>query len=193
MCKFLCLILRLYEVCGWGSLRLSESEHLKTQHTSTPVSQLSYKAFALATVKCQPDCITVTADLVYYQSVSLARPCGLCLPIGKSFTATLGLASSLPPNMETHDFLSQTSLIQLAAWTFRRSRTSSLAQTSSIHRQITPTLYIAGRVGRFGKGGHVITFVEHGSVPVGVSGAGRMEMLYRNLAINPTFVETKSV
>lgn len=64
----------------------------------------------------------------------------------------------------------------------------------------TPSDYthIAGRVGRFGKGGHVVTFVEDGSAgeeAAGASGAdeGRMKRLYRKLDINPTFVEIESM
>ncbi|KAG9041109.1 hypothetical protein FS837_012726 [Tulasnella sp. UAMH 9824] len=58
--------------------------------------------------------------------------------------------------------------------------------------------HIAGRVGRFGKGGHVITFVEDGSASeeaAGASGAdeGRMKRLYRKLDINPTLVEIESM
>ncbi|KAG8931390.1 hypothetical protein FRC01_001390 [Tulasnella sp. 417] len=54
--------------------------------------------------------------------------------------------------------------------------------------------HIAGRVGRFGKGGHVITFVEDGSTAgdvVGTSGAdeGRMKRLYRKLDVDPTMVK----
>ncbi|KAG8931389.1 sedoheptulose-7-phosphate:D-glyceraldehyde-3- phosphate transaldolase [Tulasnella sp. 417] len=53
---------------------------------------------------------------------------------------------------------------------------------------------IAGRVGRFGKGGHVITFVEDGSTAgdvVGTSGAdeGRMKRLYRKLDVDPATVK----
>ncbi|KAG8914398.1 hypothetical protein FRC00_013951 [Tulasnella sp. 408] len=58
--------------------------------------------------------------------------------------------------------------------------------------------HIAGRVGRFGKGDHVITFVEDGSAgeeAAGASGAdeGRMKRLYRKLDINPAFVEIESM
>ncbi|KAG8962515.1 hypothetical protein FRC05_005316 [Tulasnella sp. 425] len=64
----------------------------------------------------------------------------------------------------------------------------------------TPSDYthIAGRVGRFGKGGHVITFVEDGSGAgnaVGASGVdeGRMKRLYRKLEIDPVSVEIESI
>lgn len=64
----------------------------------------------------------------------------------------------------------------------------------------TPSDYthIAGRVGRFGKGGHVVTFVEDGPATeeaVGGPGVdeGRMRRLYRKLDIDPTLVEIEGM
>ncbi|KAG8912263.1 hypothetical protein FRC01_005195 [Tulasnella sp. 417] len=64
----------------------------------------------------------------------------------------------------------------------------------------TPSDYthIAGRVGRFSKGGHVITFVEDGSTAgdiLGTSGAdeGRMKRLYRKLDVEPTMVKIENM
>ncbi|KAG8980157.1 hypothetical protein FRB90_007791 [Tulasnella sp. 427] len=60
----------------------------------------------------------------------------------------------------------------------------------------TPSDYthIAGRVGRFGKGGHVVTFVE-GGVEEGSSSVdeGRMKRMFKKLGIDPTMVELESV
>ncbi|KAG8916303.1 sedoheptulose-7-phosphate:D-glyceraldehyde-3- phosphate transaldolase [Tulasnella sp. 417] len=143
------------------------------------------------------------------EAVELAESAKGRTDLAASVTQTSLASPTTPPtpaeptNAEEHKASAETTRLLI----LNLSNTRGLGFSSLTHVFVLGTdvvkapsdyTHIAGRVRRFGKGGHVITSVEDGSTAgdvVGMSGAdeSRMKRLYRKLDVDPTMVKMENM